>query len=207
MGKQKKNPRVLLTGATGYIGAPLRSELLKQGYEVVEVSRSGAADGRRSSDTHDKRRNSDTELLQLDLTDSETSRRKLAELAPCSVIIHAASHTALKGGAGPVNEAMLSNIVWAAERWQARLIQMGTVAIYGESGRDEPIAVGDPLRPASAYGRSKQRCEELIQASSLSDWRILRLAPVFSPDRMRNAAVRVYLPGTRLRLRVLPPED
>lgn len=86
----------------------------------------------------------------------------------------------------------------------ARFIHLSSVAVYGEWERTLPIRLGEPPNPRTAYARSKLRAEEALVQSKLTDWRILRLGPVYSPDSLSNVAVRVYLPGIKIGVRLYP---
>ncbi len=254
MGDRK---RILLTGASGYIGRAVLKQLLAatdadagEGY-VLSRSAAGTADsglGTASASTLNSPAGSPESLrasaadlrallpperiLSCDLLDRDALTAALAPLAgKIDVIIHCAaatdnsqlSRTAAPSGAAATdnsqlsrtaassdpNQAMIANLLKATEpepggtapRW----IHLSSVSVYGDAGRADATRPDVRLRPSGAYGRSKLACERsLIRAPGLDDLRILRVTPVFSPEALRNVAVRVCLPGTSLPLRIWP---
>jgi UDP-glucose 4-epimerase len=111
-------------------------------------------------------------------------------LADCRAVIHCAAH--VHRPRETAAEAILFdeiNVVGTKKLVAAcrdagvkRFVLASSSAVYDWSlGR--PMAEGDPVRPPSAYARSKLAAEGLV-ASSGMDWRIARLGTVFgSGDR------------------------
>ncbi|MEQ9363063.1 MAG: NAD(P)-dependent oxidoreductase [Leptospirales bacterium] len=206
--------RILLTGATGYIGSAVARDLEAAGCTVVGVSRralpeggavSAGSPGASASPESLRSGYRTAERVLCDLGDSEATRRALAEIPPCDVIVHTAARTDSRSDAIEASVAMLRNLFEATRSWGARWVHLSSVSVYGDDRREGIVRIADAaLRPATNYGRSKLKCEEFLQNSGAADCRILRITPVYSPDARRNVAVRVYLPGTRLRMRLRP---
>ncbi|MCR9141952.1 MAG: NAD(P)-dependent oxidoreductase [bacterium] len=218
--------RILLTGAAGYIGSAIARDLEAAGFLVVAVSRravsvdagdsgavqsegSGAAPespGNRSESPEKLRSEYQTgERVVCDLTDAEATARALAHIKPCDGIVHAAARIDSGKSAVEGSLSMLRNLFDATSAWNARWIYLSSVSIYGDADRTAPVAAATAeLRPATNYGRSKLACEEFLQQQNAPDCRILRVTPVYSPGARRNVAVRVYLPGTPIRMRIRP---
>lgn len=213
--------RILLTGAAGYIGSAIGLDLEAAGFEVVGVSRRGSPDAtseRAMVESTDPASagagtnspeglRSDYQSAQrvvCDLSDAEATARALAQITPCDAIIHTASRTDSAYSAIAASTGMLQNLYQATRHWQARWIHLSSVSVYGDDRRQQRVRVTDTLRPATNYGRSKLKCEQFLQNCGFADCRILRITPVYSPNALRNIAVRVYLPGTPIRMKIRP---
>ncbi len=187
---------VLLTGVSGYAGGALREALLAGGWRVIGLSRRpGGTGGPRAGYTH----------LACDLTDAPAVGALLKDQPRPDLVIHAASRVSSRSDAGALNLRMIRSLLDALAPVAPRVILFSSVAVYGAAGRTAPARPGDPTRPVDAYGAGKLAAERLLIDSGLADFRILRVAPVYSPERLRNLAVRVFLPGAPIRLRILPP--
>ncbi len=90
---------------------------------------------------------------------------------------------------GTVN---LNNLLKFINKEQTRLVFLSSVAVYGLDGREYPVTVEDKKRPASEYGLSKLKCEDVILDSGIEDFFILRPTPVFDDDHLDDIKKRVY---------------
>jgi nucleoside-diphosphate-sugar epimerase len=81
MGGRLSGRRVLLSGATGFIGSRVASTLVESGAHVIAVHRGSTREG------------AGVEWRECDLTDFDEVRRLLVELRP-EVVLHLASHVA-----------------------------------------------------------------------------------------------------------------
>ena len=138
---------ILLTGASGFIGAHLHAELRRLGADVHAVSR--------------QRASGDGSWHQLDLADEDAVRSLMRDLRP-KIVFHLASYVAGARDRGlvlPTFHANLASTVYlldaAVEHGCERFVQVGSLE---EPDPDEPVAV--PSSPyaaakaaASAYGR------------------------------------------------------
>lgn len=183
----------LLTGVSGYAGGALLAALLADGWRVLGLSRRPGAP--RPGYVH----------LACDLTDSAAVAAALENQPRPQLVLHAASRVSSRADAGAVNLRMVRSLLDAVASYQPRVLLFSSVAVYGAADRLSPARPGDATRPVDAYGAGKLAAEQLLIDSGLADFRILRVAPVYSPERQRNLAVRVFLPGAPVRLRILPP--
>lgn len=145
--------RVLVTGSTGLIGAPLVTALRRRGVDVHGLSRSATGTG-----TH-----------AVDLQSAAATQEVLRLLEP-RCVIH------LVGGPDPdptrlaqLNAGTLSNVMRAAAELAEppRVIAVGSAAEYGEP----PGGVAresSPTTPLSAYGRAKLAATSSAQVLSAS---------------------------------------
>ena len=157
--------RVLLTGATGYIGQHCAAELLKQGYEVVGTIRSRAkADATRTAIA----RVAPVERLRFAEADLTSDAGWAEAMGGCTFAIHVASPFFL---AEPKNENELitpavegTKRVFAAARQagvRRLVLTSSTFAIIAgkESGRYGPNEWSDTNANIGAYAKSKTLAE------------------------------------------------
>lgn len=161
--------RVLITGASGFVGRRLARRLSVEGagYEVLSLGGPGHADQGRV----------------VDLTDAAATADVVAELRP-DAIVHLAAFSSVGQGAGRPREVWSSNfdatrnLVEAASALEQppRFVFASTAEVYGRGFNDGPRDEDAALAPASTYARSKVACEYMLTdlAASL-DVVILRL--------------------------------
>jgi nucleoside-diphosphate-sugar epimerase len=188
-----KQRTALLTGVSGYAGGALLKALLADGWRVLGLSRRPGPP--QAGYVH----------LACDLTDRAAVAAALQAQARPDLVLHAASRVSSRRDAGAENLRMVASLLDAVLPYEPRFILFSSVAVYGAADRPGPARPGDATRPVDAYGAGKLAAEKLLINSPLSDFRIVRVAPVYSPERQRNLAVRVFLPGAPIRLRILPP--
>ena len=165
--------RVLITGATGFIGAHLCHRLVAGGHQVVALVRDPA----RASELPQH----DVELLRGDL--SLFTRTDLV-LPPCDAVVHLAGVVAAKrlGDYHDINFVAVQHLVQCLERqaWRPRrLLFASSLAASGPSDgvlRTE----ADPCAPVEPYGESKRRAEEFLAGVSIPTT-TFRPALVFGP--------------------------
>ncbi len=159
--------RVLITGATGFLGRHLQRSLRELGCEVVPGSR---------------------EALE-DVCDPGAWRKLLEETQP-EAIFH------LLGRTSAPNESLFeaahllptTALLSAVEEIGLRdspIFILGSAAEYGNVPLDrQPIDEDEPARPLSSYGCSKLRATERALAFAERGLRvvIVRLFNVFGPD-------------------------
>ena len=84
------------------------------------------------------------------------------------------------------NVKMVRNIINILSKRIIKLIFLSSVSVYGEDGNKSKIKVSHSLKPYNLYGKSKVKCEELIINSDLKEYRILRLAPVYDKNNLKD---------------------
>lgn len=173
-----KAGRVVLTGATGFIGSYLAEELVAQGYEVAALRR-GQSDPWRVAAIADH-------LTWINLDEPEWEQQLLAWQAEYFV------HSAWLGvGVGQRDDwqSQLSNLTFTMQLLQLlaqgplkKVIVLGSQAEYGAF--DGRIDETYPAQPTAAYGAVKLATLNLLQAYCQAhdlEWYWLRVFAVFGP--------------------------
>ncbi len=148
--------RVLVTGATGFLGHHLVDHLVRAGYPVRALVRA-------ASDTR-QLRELNVEQVVGDIRDAAAANRAVAG---CDYVIHAAGLFRLWGPARDferTNAEATAYVLEAARRHGVeRLIHISTVAVVGQPPAGGVIDETTPCQPADAYQRSKLDGENLAR--------------------------------------------
>jgi dihydroflavonol-4-reductase len=151
--------RVLVTGATGFLGGHLTAHLAGAGYRVRALARE-------TSDTR-RLKQLGAEVARGDVRAPETVR---AAAQGCRYIIHAAGLFRLWGAAQDFEQINVQGTAHVAAAAQdagvERLVHVSTVAVVGRPPPGQPIDEATPCQPADDYQRSKLEGERLAWAAS-----------------------------------------
>lgn len=172
--------KVLITGASGFIGGHLRAGLLREGgYSVVAGVR--------------QPRNDDEVLVN----ESLTVEQWCEYLEGVDIVIHAAAraHVLQENEADPgrlydqINIEMTRNLALAASlSGVRRFIFISSIGVNGAHNKT-PFTEADTPAPRGAYALSKYRAEQVLWelvASSSMDVVIVRLPLVYGPGVKAN---------------------
>jgi nucleoside-diphosphate-sugar epimerase len=170
--------RVLVTGASGFIGTAVCKRLLNAGATVLGLGR-----GRPPTQCSTALRGT----LPRDAA-------KLVAVHRPQLVLHLASPIALQA---PAEDALRPGIVDAtlalADATAALgipLVHVGTCAEYGAI--PAPHQEGDPCQPTSAYGRLKlEACQALLDRSTAQPITVLRPFRTFGPGDTRSLVAQV----------------
>jgi nucleoside-diphosphate-sugar epimerase len=173
-----KQRRVVLTGATGFIGSYLAEELVAQGYEVIALRRSQSNTWRVAA--------VEAQLTWIN-TDNSHWEQQLQALQP-EYLVHSAW---LGVGVGQRDDwqSQLSNLTFTMQLLQAlsqgplkKVVVLGSQAEYGAfEGR---IDESHSTLPTAAYGAVKIATLQLVRAyceAHSLEWYWLRVFAVFGP--------------------------
>jgi len=156
--------RALVTGATGLVGSHIVERLLRDGIEVVALTRGDDAAKAAAA--------LGAVPVRGDVLDAASFARAARG---CDVVFHTAAAITPRGGWEAfrgLNVDGTRNAIAAASAAHARLLHLSSVAVYGTSSRygdahrviDEDFPL-EPLADRMFYARSKRESEQLVLAA------------------------------------------
>ena len=147
--------RVLVTGASGFVGGHLAPLLRSRGHQVTTLSRDGDVD------------------ITGDVSDADTLAKSVRRIRP-EGIVHLAAIAFVPdaernaGRAHDVNVGGTRNVLDAAAEVGARVVFASSGAVYGDGGSTgaaRPFAESAPLAPRGVYAETKAAAEaECVRA-------------------------------------------
>jgi len=176
--------KILITGASGFVGGFFVEEALSRNYEVYA--------GIRKSSNRKYLTNPNIRFFELDFTDKESIKEKLTlqkkESGAFDYIIHNAgvTKTCKKTDFEKVNFQNTKNFIEALFETASvpdKFIFISSLAAYGPGNEKnmQPIKVTDTPRPISLYGKSKLKAEQYIKSLSKFPYLIFRPTGVYGP--------------------------
>lgn len=171
--------KILITGASGFVGGFLVKESLRRGFNTYA--------GIRKSSKLDDLNHVAIHFFKADLSDKEALKEAFIKQNGFDYIIHNAglTKTCKKSEFNLVNYQYTKNLVQAIEETgfkPEKFIYMSSLAAFGpgKSGTQVAITNDSDPKPISLYGKSKLKSELLIQSSTLP-YIILRPTGVYGP--------------------------
>jgi nucleoside-diphosphate-sugar epimerase len=188
--------RILVTGATGFVGGTLVRRLLADGHTVI-------ANGRAPE-----------KLAALAAMGAQTFAYDLAspgllpEIAPFDVIVHCAALSAPWGPLAAFESANIEGtrkaLLLARAGGARRIVHISTPSIYFCFEDHTNTTEGEPLpKPVNAYARTKRTAESMVLAADDLDPVVLRPRGIYGRGdtallpRLLNAAAAGPLPLMR----------
>ena len=154
-------PKILVTGATGFIGSFIVEEALKKGMEVwAAVRKTSSLEYLRDSRIH---------RIELNLSSEDDLKRQLAD-HPFDYVVHAAGVTKCihQEDFYRINTDGTKNLVNAIRALQMplkRFVYLSSLSIFGPIKEQQPyqeIRETDIPQPNTAYGKSKLLAEQFL---------------------------------------------
>ncbi len=150
--------RVLVTGASGFIGRCLCGELRRRGFTVRGALRRSGATTKNSTDQ-----------VVIGGIDPDTDWEEA--LAGVGCVIHLAACTQMNNAVDPLaafrrvnRDGTLRLAKQAALHGIQRFIYLSSIKVNGEETEDSPFTESDVCRPATPYSVSKAEAEEQLLA-------------------------------------------
>ena len=169
--------KVLVTGASGFIGSTLVDRLLEAGtYEVYA--------GVRKSSNRKYLQDSRIKFIDVAFSSPEKLRQQLSE-ENFDCIFHFAGLTKAKhlDDFEKVNFDLTKNLVDAIDPQKTKLIYLSSFAAHGpgEEVHFTKAKTSDENKPNTAYGKSKLKAENYINSSFKGKYVIFRPTGVYGP--------------------------
>lgn len=169
--------KVLVTGASGFIGSTLVDRLLEAGtYDVYA--------GVRKSSDRKYLQNSRIKFMDVAFSSPEKLKKQLSE-ENFDCIFHFAGLTKAKhlDDFEKVNFLLTKNLVDAIDPQKTKLIYLSSFAAHGpgEEVHFTKAKISDENKPNTAYGRSKLKAENYINSSFKGKYVIFRPTGVYGP--------------------------
>jgi dihydroflavonol-4-reductase len=167
--------KVLLTGASGFVGSHILDRLMQQGIPTRLLLRNSSSD--RFIARH---------LASVEQCDGSTAQPDslAAAMEGISHVIHCAGLVkALRlRQFHEVNQLGTRNMVDAANaKGIARFIHVSSLAAAGPGTAEKPVHASDAPQPVSDYGRSKLAGEREVETRCQCEFTILRPPAVYGP--------------------------
>jgi len=172
--------RILITGASGFIGSFFVEKALEQGYEVYAAVR----------ETSDLSYLQDSRIIffKANLSEKESIKEHIEKIGRFDYIIHNAglTKTCKKEMFDFVNYQITKNIIEAlyeTNKIPDKFILMSSLAAYGPGNPKtlEPIKISDEQKPVSLYGKSKLKVEKYLKSLNNFPYLIFRPTGVYGP--------------------------
>ena len=162
---------VLVTGATGFIGSRLVTELINNGYDVTSLIRKG------------KEGNLKSKIIYGDLTKDEIDFKDLE----FDCVFHLASHTPLEKNKKILEKVNLDGTKKLYEKIKTRtksIIYISGLGVYGETG-DKVIDENQQYNPNTNFVKIRLEAEKYLEENSKQnkiDFAVVHFGDVYGAD-------------------------
>jgi len=179
-----ENKRILITGASGFIGSFLIEKALEKGFEAWA--------GIRKSSSREYLQDKNINFIDLNFGNKEELTKQLknftSEHGKFDYVIHNAGATKCLNPEDfdKINFQYTANFVDAlilADSVPEKFVLMSSLSAFGIGDEDNytPIKTTDTPNPNTAYGKSKLKAEQYLQSKEDFPYIILRPTGVYGP--------------------------
>ncbi len=161
--------KVLVTGASGFLGKVVCAELLDRGHDVHALVRRPGSEPPA------------TTLVAGDLTDAERLTAAVSQVAP-ECVFHLAAEIASQRDAAKTRAVNVDGtrvLIAACEAAGVRRLVFSSTVVTGDA-KGAVLTEDSELPVETEYGRSKQEGERMLRESSLEDV-VIRPSHVYGP--------------------------
>jgi nucleoside-diphosphate-sugar epimerase len=176
--------RILVTGASGFVGRRLCAHLVKQGWQVRAAVRGAPAIP--LADGIDRHAVADIGP-ETDWSEALAGIEAVVHLAARVHVMHESAMEGLREHRRVNTEGTAALARAAARAGVQRFVYLSTIKVNGERTPDKPFTEADTPAPADAYGLSKLEAEE--QLAQIADGTGLACA-IFRPPLMYGPGVK-----------------
>jgi dihydroflavonol-4-reductase len=187
--------KVLVTGASGFVGSHIADRLIEGGHDVRALLR--------ASSSLQWLEGKNVEIVRGDMLDVDSLREAMSGI---DAIVHVAGVTAAKNKEGfyQGNHLTTRTLLEAVRKFNPQLdrfIHCSSQTACGPSLDGQPVTEITPPHPITTYGKSKRAAEEECERAR-QDFpvTILRLAAVYGP---RDTAILTFFQTVDKRLKPL----
>lgn len=174
MATPKLEGKVLITGASGFIGSRLLDRLLESGSDVVAIRRPASP-----KSSHGRSVTADYANMA-DLEGVMTAEKPDYVLHVAGVTKGRSYEDFWRGNVMPTRN--LLSAVRNTESGLKRFVLVSSLTSYGPSRPLQPLRESDPRNPIEHYGKSKLEAEQSVEEEGTSiPWTIARPAGVYGP--------------------------
>ena len=175
-----ENKRILITGASGFIGSFIVEEALRRGMEVWAAMRATSS----KQYLQDKR----IHFIELDLSEKGKLKEQMSDLQ-FDYVVHAAGVTKCLHADDffRINTRGTKNLVNAIRELGMnvqKFVDISSLSVYGPVREQEPyqpIREQDTPAPNTAYGKSKLAAEQYLDSLEGFPYVVLRPTGVYGP--------------------------
>jgi len=194
--------KVLITGASGFIGNFLVDEAQKRGYEIYAAVR------QTSNLKHLKTKN--VRIVEFDFSDVNRLNPTVSALPRFDYVIHNAGVTKSlnKNTYFEVNHGNTGRLIYALLKQGKvpdKFLLMSSLAAFGPGDKESerPILSTSTPRPVTTYGESKLSAEKLLFEQTLMPYIIIRPTAVYGPgEKNIFEAIKLINRGINLQIAV-----
>ena len=170
---EKKSPRVLVTGASGFIGKHLTRDLISRGFNVRAVYR--------SSPIHDHFKDIDSGTLDIQQADLRSADDIIRICKGCDIVIHTAA-LAIDWGPLPLfiesNYNITVNLIEEAQKEGCRkFIYISSAAVHGFGNHVDTKESGPFFKLKHPYPITKKMAEDYVLTRNTVDFSVTAIRP------------------------------